>query len=74
MISPNSFCILLAEVLRALDIFGVAFSFFPLSGESLLVLLPPASRDIWNRTWSSLSLEINIHHCLYSIIYTIHGH
>ena len=47
MISPNSFWIRLADVLNDFDIFGVPFSLFPLSGESLFVLeLPPASLDI----------------------------
>ena len=47
MISPNSFWILLAEVLNDFDIFGVPFSLFPLSGESLFVLeLLPPSLDI----------------------------
>merc|ERR1719341_3070137 len=54
VISPNSFWILLAEVLSDFDIFGVPFSLFPLSGESLFVLeLLPASLDIYCRSESS---------------------
>ena len=47
VISPNSFWILLADVLSDFDIFGVPFSLFALSGVSLFALeLLPASLDI----------------------------
>ena len=48
MISPSSFWILLAEVLRDLESLGAGLSFLAFSGESLVFRLPPPpSRDIW---------------------------
>ena len=48
VISPSSFWIRLAEVLRALDSLGGGRSFFGFSGDSLVVRELPPSLDIWN--------------------------